>query len=812
MRPLRLFLIPIALVACLAHVHAAPSKPRPFIAYLCASGGQAGSTFRMIAGGQNLRGSKQVIVSGEGVSAEVIRFGRVSTSLRTEVRRELGQRLRRLVAAKIAELTGKPKRRQPARKRPTKQKKAKAKGDKAKTPEKPVVLPDHPLLKNMEKLSLKELRKVAYEFLDPSHRSQTSAQIQEIAEIEITIAADATPGDREFRLRSRLGLSNPVLFQIGRLPEFSEQEPNDFETSRQETLDVPRVINGQVGFKDFDRFRFRAKKGQKLVIDAQARRLVPYLADAVPGWFQATLAIFDEKGNEITFGDDYRFDPDPVLFFDVPQDGVYVLEIRDAIDRGREDFVYRITIAERPFITSVFPLGGRTGSLTSAAVTGWNLPWDYVLLDTAPGVERFRNSSFSSAGLRTNSIPFVVDDILECNETEPNDAMEMAQPIELPRIVNGRISSVDDVDVFRIEGRAGDDIVAEVCARLLDSPLDSLLRLTDASGRVLAWNDDYPDRTAGLITHHADSYVRAKLPADGIYYVRLSDTQNHGGEAYAYRLRIGPPRPDFTLIVTPSALNVPAGSTIPITVHAVRRDGFDGDIDLALQNTPRGFVLSGARIPAGRDRIRLTLSAPMKALKDPIRIKLLGTALIANRTVRRTAMPAEDQMQAFLNRHLVAASALLVDVTNAWPRMPPMRLVTGGSVYIPTGGTAEVLVRGPKYPTNVKIDLQLGDAPDGISLREWRLDNGSVALVLAADKEKAKVGWADNLIVEVYADFPVGGKASKKGKARPRKGGKKKAKPGTATGPDGKAKPKAPPRTRRVYMGVLPAIPFVISP
>jgi hypothetical protein len=32
---------------------------------------------------------------------------------------------------------------------------------------------------------------------------------------------------------------------------------------------------------------------------------------------------------------------------------------RDALYRGREDFVYRIAIGELPFVTDIFPLGGR---------------------------------------------------------------------------------------------------------------------------------------------------------------------------------------------------------------------------------------------------------------------------------------------------------------------------------------------------------------------------------------------------------------------------------------------------------------------
>ena len=37
-------------------------------------------------------------------------------------------------------------------------------------------------------------------------------------------------------------------------------------------------------------------------------------------------------------------------------------------------------------------------------------------------------------------------------------------------------------------------------------------------------------RQSGVNTHHADSYLMVKLPADGTYYVHLGDTPRHGGE------------------------------------------------------------------------------------------------------------------------------------------------------------------------------------------------------------------------------------------------------------------------------------------
>jgi hypothetical protein len=42
-----------------------------------------------------------------------------------------------------------------------------------------------------------------------------------------------------------------------------------------------------------------------------------------------------------------------------------------------------------------------------------------------------------------------------------------------------------------METRAGKKVVTEVYGHRLNSPLDSLLRLTTASGKVLQWNDDY---------------------------------------------------------------------------------------------------------------------------------------------------------------------------------------------------------------------------------------------------------------------------------------------------------------------------------
>ena len=308
----------------------------------------------------------------------------------------------------------------------------------------------------------------------------------------------------------------------------------------------------------------------------------------------------------MAYDDDYRFKPDPVILYEVPKDGEYVLDITDAIYRGREDFVYRVTIGELPFVTSIFPLGGRTGG-TGAPVAirmkGWNLEAAELTPpppDAGPGVHPV---AASRGGLVSNRVPFALDTLPECFEKEPNNDRSHAQKVELPIIINGRIDRPDDWDVFQFTGRAGDTMVAEVYARRLESPLDSVLKLTDAAGKLLAISDDREDPEAGVNTHDADSYLMVKLPADGTYYVHLGDTARNGGEEYAYRLRISAPQPDFALRVVPSSVGVRSKTTAAVSVHAIRKDGFAGPIKLRLEGPAGGILVISRHADAGTQAV-----------------------------------------------------------------------------------------------------------------------------------------------------------------------------------------------------------------
>lgn len=780
-----------ALIASLWLAGAAVAQQRGMhIGYVYPAGGQQGTTFEAVIAGQFLTGVDRIFISGSGVEAKLRELVRpMSGKELNELRIQLDELMaRRAVARKDFR----------ALENFVSFKNAKS------------IKPD-PAARDKEIEALKQkyagatwtaedekrLAEIRQKIARGVRRPANPA-ISELVIAEITIAPNAAPGLRELRIGNPSTLSNPLAFQVGALPEFSEPPSKTIteqrsavarttvlraavETEPEMQITLPAVVNGQILPGDVDRYRFSARKGQRLVIAASARQLIPYLADAVPGWFQATLAVYDARGSELAYTDDYRFNPDPVLFFEVPADGQYVVEIKDAIYRGREDFVYRIRIGELPWITSIFPLGGQAGQETPVELRGWNLPLRALTVDNRQREAGVYPLSAGQAPRQSNAVPFAVDTLPECLENEPNNTPERAQRVTLPVIVNGRSDSAGDVDVFSFEGRAGSTLVAEVLARRLDSPLDSMLRLTDASGKELAANDDYEDKGAGLVTHHADSYLSVTLPHDGVYYVALRDAQGKGGTGYGYRLRLSPPRPDFALRVVPASLNVRAGVATPMTVYALRRDGFAGEITVGLKGQPAEFRLGGNVIPAGQDQVRMTLTAFAPPESQPFSLHLEGRATIEGREVVHPVVPAEDMMQAFAYHHLVPAQELKVVVTGrAAPKAGGIRLLTKTPLRIPAGGTASAQVALPAAAMLSRVRLELSDPPEGISIKSVSESAKGVTLVFQCDATKIKPGSKGNLIVVASARRPAPAKT--------------KAKPGAKGG----------------VVATLPAIPYVI--
>ncbi len=744
----------------------------PHIGFLYPAGAKQGTETRIVACGQYLRRPVAVYVSGKGVEVSVVSHIQPRTFINGDERRAIQEKLKAVWRMRCDELAG---------------------GGSAKTAETADTdadkLPAHPLLLDVEKQSMRDLLHTYSILFAPRWKQQRNRQLAEYALLKVTVAADAEPGDRELRLETRTGLTNPMVFQVGQLPEHREREPNDRQAHpplsalprffRQPgmtkppppaKLTTPFVINGQILPGDIDRFTFLAESGENLVINVQARRLIPYLADAVPGWFQATVTLYNPRGEKVLFADDFRFHPDPVFRYKVPQSGEYTLKINDAVFRGREDFIYRISVGELPFVTELFPPGGRQGTKTRTSLKGWNLEQKGTTLNTAASDRMVRETRINTGTYVSNSFPYAVGTLSEALEKEPNNTKEKAQEVQTPCIINGRINEPGDADMFRFTGKAGATVVAEVMARQLNSPLDSLLRIIDGKGNIVKWNDDHAvnegylhKNSPGLLTHHADSFLTADLTETGTYYVQLTDSQDHGGDAYTYRLRISPPRPDFSLRVTPSSVLMRPGGVAPLCVHVLRKDGFEGPIQLTLgkRNRDQGFVLHGASIPPAAERMYFTLTAPAKAPKQPVALTLTGTARIDGTRTRRHAVPADNVMQAFLYRHLVPSKQLLVSVQNVKWRRPPASLVNKAPVAVPEDGEARVTIQTWKATYLKDLILRLVTPSEGLSIGSISVVPKGFSFLLKTTSRSVETGSRNNLIVELLRSQPIKGKNGK---------------------------------------------------
>jgi hypothetical protein len=555
-------------------------------------------------------------------------------------------------------------------------------------------------------------------------------------------------GERDIRLVTPGGISNRFRFFVGDLPEINEVEPNSEMKQAQQLPSLPILVNGQITQPDRDFFRFAAKAGQTLVFQVEARRLLPYIPDAVPGWLDACLTLYDAAGKELAFVDDYRFSPDPVLFYNVPKDGEYMLELRDMLYRGRPEFVYRLRIGVLPCITHVFPLGGQRSAAAQIGLFGVNLPEPTMNLAVPGDSPPVRSVEVNGAGLTSNALPWAVGELPETREEEPNDTPAQANRVGVPVAISGRIQRSGDSDYFVFRARAGQALVMEVFARRLDSPLDSILTLLNSKGQELAENDDNVDPTESLVTHHADSRLVYTFPAAEDYVLRVRDVQGNGGEEYAYRLVIAPPRPDFALRVTPDNARVGRGDTAAIAVNSLRKD-YGGEIGLTVQNLPPGFTASDAVIPAGQDQARLTITAPRDAAIPFFSPTIVGTAAIGKETVVRKAVGAESVMQAFSYTHVVPAQEFLVAVLEPTPLSLSIGGATKEGLEIRQGGEALVIVKAfRKQGLKGEVSLAADSPPGGISLKPAVIppDKDEVAVTVAVAKEVA-VGVRQNLVL-----------------------------------------------------------------
>ncbi len=473
-------------------------------------------------------------------------------------------------------------------------------------------------------------------------------------EFVVTVAADTPEGVYEARLWSRLGISSARSFSVSRFPETVVVEPN---TTSQTAfpIEVNSICNAKSTVRAIDYFRLNAAQGQRLLIECSAR--------GIDSKLKPVLIVADALGRDLKVerGGD-------VLDFTVPQDGEYLIKTHDLTFQGGVNHFYRLSVQEVD---------------TDAPLTRF------------PAHRQVGSFSWPPQGLA---------DSAALAELEPNDEASEIQAIELPCDISGSFYPAADVDNFEFVGKKGETWWIEIASQRLGRPtdpnvlvqrvviaedgsetLEDLSELKDIASPMKPSGNQYAYDGPPYDAGSPDVLGSIVLPEDGRYRLQVRDlfggTRNDPRNTY--RLLVRQAQPDFALVAwgmhmvlrngDRAALSKPMslrnGSTVPLEVVCVRRDGFNGPIDIEMSGLPEGVTATGLRIPAGQSKGVLLVSASEDAPRGWARPLLMGRATINDQVVER---PCE-------------LASMVWPVKDHWQEIPHARLL--GDIVVSVGGS-----------------------------------------------------------------------------------------------------------------------------
>ncbi len=444
----------------------------------------------------------------------------------------------------------------------------------------------------------------------------------------VTAGADASLSVREVRVVTPTGVSNPLLINVGHLPEVAEKEPNN-TLEQAQVIPLPAAISGVIsGGAQVDYYRFKGVKGQEIVFEVDASRRGSAL--------DSSLAVLNIAGKELARNEDYN-GLDSLIMFTAPEDAEYVLQLRDFRYQGGGNYTYRLYAGVLPYVESIFPLGGQRGKQLEVALKGRNLAGTTTMtLNLAPNAPTGRQEirAHTPNGY-SNLRPFHVSDLPDFIESEPNNTTDKVNVVTIPVVINGRIAPEKDIDRFKFKSDRDQKLVCDVVANRYGSKLDSLLILADAAGNVIAQNDD---------TAMADARIEFDAKKDAEYILSLRDLTDRGGDDFGYRLSIRPPaavaEAAFTARFLPDTLRVSRGGRSRLRCEVTPVAGFSGPVSLAFQDLPAGVFAEPLLLNAGTPSSGLMLlSATKDAPLGNFPIKLIATGIAGGKSITRKAEP-----------------------------------------------------------------------------------------------------------------------------------------------------------------------------
>lgn len=443
----------------------------------------------------------------------------------------------------------------------------------------------------------------------------------------IAIGADVPPGNYMMRIRTKSGISHLRPFFVGQFPNAPEVEPNnDFDAPQLATKNT--TIEGVVQNEDVDCYKVTLKKGERLSVEVDGLRL-GYTV------FDPYIAVLNKDRFELAASDDTILHrQDGFITMTAPEDGDYVILIRESSYRGSGNAFYRLHIGSFRRPAAVYPSGGKVGSTTKVRfidTSGESFEEEVKL--PAEVDERYMLLSKTQEPAPSGN-PFRVSPFDNALEVEPNNDLATASPAPGdPIALNGIIGEAGDIDHFKIPLKKGMRLDLRCYAQTLGSPLDPVITLMNEKGGNLGNNDD------GGGIRRLDSKLTVNIPADGNYIVRIKDHLDRGGPTFVYRLEVSASEPALAFSSPEYSVNdthlrqfiaVPRGGRYAALVN-LSRNNVSGDYKWQAPGLPGGIRLLNDIMPAALPNSPLLFEAaadaPLSGAAVPVRLTSVDPAV-----------------------------------------------------------------------------------------------------------------------------------------------------------------------------------------
>ena len=453
-----------------------------------------------------------------------------------------------------------------------------------------------------------------------------------VNKFSVSIAADAPVGVYDARVMSRLGVSSVRAFSVNKLPEVVRTKANNtLETAL--SLPVGTICNATMTKRAVDFYSFQGVKGQSLSIDCAAvgidSRLTP------------VLILADGKGADLKVNR-----TGGIIDFTPPTDGSFIVKVSDLTYQGGERHFYRLALQKGP-------------------------------AEPQPQTQTVSAMSWPPVGLAAAA---------PTKETEPQNK------ITLPCDISGAFYPAADVDTYEFTAKKGEIWWVEVASERLglntdpfvlvqqvkDGKFTDVAELYDIAPPMKVTSNGYSYDGPPYDAGSPDVLGKFEVKEDGAYRIQVRDL--FGGTRSdphnIYRLIVRQAAPDFALaawavhmtlrngdrasLSKPMALR--QGESRAFEVAVQRRDGFDGEIEISMENLPSGVSAAGLKIGKGKTYGYLILTADEKAPRGFSLAKISGMAVIGGKEIVRPVCVASMEWPVKDAKGEIPAPRLMADI------------------------------------------------------------------------------------------------------------------------------------------------------